>query len=306
MRLPANLPRPALCLGAVALALFGIARTTGSGWLIVLLTGIGSVVALAAVLPVFGLRSLTLEVSAPRDATVGRRTELTVEVRGGTGRPAKLRIAGFGGTWTGVVTPAAGQLAVVPARRGVHTSVVVEVRSAAPFGLVWWRRTVEVALPRPWDIGPAPASVSLDAPTGRNESGRDQGRATVAPADVVRSVRDYTPGDPIKVVHWAATARAGELMVKELESPVMPALCLAVDLRGPVVDAVEAAASRAAGLALSGLAAGIPVLLLTAEAGGPRSGPVTSPAEVNRRLARAVGAALPAPPAGIDPVVVAP
>lgn len=303
---PANLPRPALCLGAVALALFGIARTTGSGWLIVLLTGIGSVVALAAVLPLFSLRSLTLEASALRDATVGRRTELTVDVRGGAGRLAKLRIVGFDGTWTGVVTPAAGQLPVVPVRRGVHTSVVVEVRSAAPFGLVWWRHTIEVALPRPWDIGPAPASVSLAAPTGRNDSGRDQGRATVAPADVVRSVRDYTPGDPIKVVHWAATARAGELMVKELESPVMPALCVAVDLRGPVADAVEAAASRAAGLALAGLAAGVPVLLLTAEAGGPRSGPVASPSEVNRRLARAVGGGLPPAPAGIEPVVVAP
>ncbi len=301
---PANVSRPALSLAAVALALFGIARTTGSGWLIVILTGIGSVVALAAVLPPFGLRRLDVDVRAPRDGTVGRTCELTVDVLGGNGRPVKLRVHGFTAPWTGVLTPATGQLAVVPSKRGVVESVRVELRSAAPFGLVWWKRTVVVDLARPLEIGPSPTTESLDAPTGRDDSGREEGRVTTAMADTVRTVREYAAGDPIKLIHWAATARAGELMTKELESPVVPALCIALDLRGGADDAVEAAASRAAGLALDGLAAGIPVLLLTAEKAGPRSGPVTTPGEANRRLARAVPGPLPQPPRGAAPVVV--
>lgn len=303
---PANLSRPALSLAAVTVALFGIARTTGSGWLIVILTGIGSVVALAAVLPPFTLRSLVVDVRPPREATVGRTTEFAVEVNGGRGRAVKLRLPEFGGTWTGVVTPATGRLAVIPQRRGVIDHIEIEVRSAAPIGLVWWRRRVVVALARPVEIGPAPVSVALDPPAGRDDSGRNENRSMAAMADTVRTVREYRPGDAIKMVHWAATARAGELMTKELESPIMPALCLAVDLRGPTGDAVEAAASRAAGLALAALAAGLPVSMLTAEVAGPRRGPVTTPGEVNRRLARAIGGPLPAAPTGSTPMVVSP
>lgn len=302
---PAGVSRPALSLAAVALALFGVARTTGSGWLIVVLTGIASVVALAFVLPPFGLRRVAVEVQAPREGTVGRTAELVLDVAGAAGRPLKLTLLGFDGPWTGVVTPARGQLPLVPLRRGVFTSVVLEVRSAAPLGLVWWRRRIAVELARPFEVGPAPADVDLHAPTGRDDSGSEHGRVAATTADAVKTVREYLPGDPIKLVHWTATARAGELMVKELESPVAPALCIAVDLRGGPEPAVEAAASRAAGLAVAGLRAGLPVTLLTAEVAGPRSGPVSSVSDVNRRLARAVAGPLPTPPRGATPVVVA-
>ncbi len=302
---PANISRPALSLAAVAFALFGIARTTGSGWLIVVLTGIGSVVALAAVLPWFGLRRVVVTVEAPREGTVGRTAELVLDVSSGrAARPVKLLPLGFEGPWTGVVTPARGALALIPMRRGVYTSVLLDVRSAAPLGLVWWRRRILAELPRPFEVGPQPAESRLQAPSGEDDNGTEDGRVSSALADAVKTVREYHPGDPIKLVHWAATARAGELMVKELESPVAPVLCIAVDLRG-TADAVEDAASRAAGLALAGLAAGLPVHLLTAEATGPRSGLVSAGSEINRRLARAIGGALPAPPRGVKVVRIA-
>lgn len=302
---PANVSRPALSLAAVALALFGVARTTGSGWLIVILTGIAAVVALASLLPPFGLRQVRISVEAPRDGTVGRTAELTLDVSaGGAARPVKLLPLGFEGPWTGVVTPAHGRLPLVPRRRGVYTSVVLDVRSAAPLGLVWWRRRVTVELPRPFEVGPMPIAVRLDPPRGSEDSGSDDGRVASSLADAVKTVREYVAGDPIKLIHWPATARSGELMVKELEAPVAPVLCIAVDLRRGDDAAVEDAASRAAGLALAAITAGVPVTLLTAEATGPRSGPVSSSGDVNRRLARAVPGGLPAPPRGTDPIVV--
>jgi uncharacterized protein (DUF58 family) len=304
---PANLSRPALSLVAVAFALFGIARTTGSGWLIVILTGIAATVALAAVLPWFGLRTVDVKIEAPREGTVGRTAELTLDITTGrASRPLKLEPLGFDGPWTGVVTPARGRLPLVPLRRGVYTSVLLDVRNAAPLGLVWWRRRILVELPRPFEVGPRAARVDLTVPPGTDDTGSDDGRITSTTADAVKTVREYVAGDPIKLVHWAATARSGELMVKELESPVAPILCIAVDLRGGADDAVEDAASRAAGLALAGLDLGVPVTLLTAEVTGPRSGPVSSPSEVNRRLARAVAGGLPDPPRGTDPIVVRP
>lgn len=300
---PANVSRPALALAAVAFALFGIARTTGSGWLIVILTGIASIVALSAILPWFGLRKVTVTVEAPRDGTVGRTAELTVDARAGSSSvPLKLLPMGFDGPWTGVMTPARGQLPLVPMKRGLYTSVLLDVRSAAPIGLVWWRRRILVELPRPFEIGPRPLSVTLEAPRGADDSGSDDGRVSSTTADAVKTIREYVAGDPIKLVHWAATARAGELMVKELESPVAPVLCIAVDLRGRDGASVEEAASRAAGLALAGLEHGLPVTLLTSELSGPRSGPVNAPSEVNRRLARAVAGPLPHPPRGTDPI----
>ena len=303
---PANVSRPALSLAAVALALFGVARTTGSGWLIVILTGIAAVVALAVVLPPFGLRKVKVVVEAPRDGTVGRTAELTLDVTvaGGAARPVKLLPLGFDGPWTGVVTPARGRLPLVPRRRGVYSSVLLDVRSAAPLGLVWWRRRMRVELPRPFEVGPMPIPARLEPPRGSEDSGTDDGRVASSLADAVKTVREYVAGDAIKLVHWPATARSGELMVKELEAPVAPVLCLAVDLRRGDDAAVEEAASRAAGLALAAISAGVPVTMLTAEATGPRSGPVTSSGDVNRRLARAIAGPLPAPPRGTDPIVV--
>jgi uncharacterized protein (DUF58 family) len=303
---PANVSRPALSLAAVAVAMFGVARTTGSGWLIVVLTGIATVVALATLLPPLGLRKVTVEIEAPRDGTVGRTAELTIEVTAGKGvaRPLKLLPLGFDGPWTGVMTPTTGQLPLVPMRRGVYTSVLLDVRSAAPFGLVWWKRRILVELPRPFEVGPMPIPMRLDAPRGQEESGTDDGRVASTLADAVKTVREYVAGDPIKLVHWPATARAGELMVKELEAPVAPVLCIAVDLRGGPSGAVEEAASRAAGLVIAALNAGVPVTLLTAEVAGPRSGPVSSAGDANRRLARAIAGPLPPPPRGSAPIVV--
>lgn len=305
MPLPANLSRPALSLAAVAFALFGVARTTGSGWLIVILTGIAAVVALAALLPPFGLRTVRIAVEAPREGTVGRTAELTLEVTSSGGaRPVKLLPLGFEGPWTGVVTPARGRLPLVPLRRGVYTSLRLDVRSAAPLGLVWWKRRVLVDLDRPFEVGPMPVAVRLEPPRGSEDTGTDDGRVASAQADAVKTVREYVAGDPIKLIHWPATARAGELMVKELEAPVAPVLCIAVDLRHGDDDAVEDAASRAAGLALAAITAGVPVTMLTAEPAGPRSGPVSSASDVNRRLARAVTGVLPEPPRGAAPIVV--
>jgi uncharacterized protein (DUF58 family) len=280
---PANVSRPALSLGLVAMALFAIARTTGSGWLIVILTAIAAVVVLAFALPVLHLRRLRVSVEAPRDGTVGRSAELVVSLAG-VSSPVKLRSLGpLASSWTGAVSPCRGGLVVQPATRGVVTSIAFEVLSAAPLGLVWWRRRVTVPLARAFEVGPMPVFDARDRPP---PSGRED-------ESVVRTIREYVAGDPIKLVHWAATARAGELMVKELESPTAPLLVIVADLR---TGDPELVASRAAGRALAALEAGMQVELRTCEVRtGPRAGRVLSAVEVGRRLARAVAGPVPAP-----------
>jgi uncharacterized protein (DUF58 family) len=104
--------------------------------------------------------------------------------------------------------------------------------------------------------------------------------------DVVRGVRDYVPGDPVRRVHWPSSARRGDLVVKEVEEPGAPRLVVALDLGGGAA-AGEAAAARAAWYAYEALRRGYEVVLATAEPDGPVTGRVGPPTDVNQRLARA-------------------
>jgi uncharacterized protein (DUF58 family) len=187
----------------------------------------------------------------------------------------------------------------------VFHDLVVEVRSASPLGLAAWRRRVRVALEHPLEVAPRPSTMRYDATQGSDREAQTSPRSSTLGHDDTRGVRGYVDGDPIRLVHWPATARTGAVMVRELEGPKRSRLLVVVDLRAPGPDAddeVEAAASRAAGLAIAALEQGTLVDLATVEAGGPRIAPVRSALEVGRRLARAVAGA-PAPgtvPAGTE------
>jgi uncharacterized protein (DUF58 family) len=269
----------------------------------VLFSGVGAVLVLSAVAPAVALGRTGLEIDVPRDATAGHPAPVTVSVKGAVGA-AKLRVVAPPGLWVRLDGPGRGEVAVVPERRGLVGRVEIEVRSAAPFGLVWWRRPFAFPLPRPIEVGPAPVDVAVPAAVAAESSGEVQARAGTS-ADLLRSVREYVAGDPLRLVSWTATARHGQPMVKELEPAGQARLALVVDLRRDEGDA-EVVAARAAGLACAALGAGMPVTLLTAEAAGPRAGPVSSRVEVSRRLARAVAGPLPPTPAdAADLVVVA-
>jgi uncharacterized protein (DUF58 family) len=292
---PAALSGQALVLVAMAGAIYVISRTTGSGWLLVLFSGVVAVLVLGAALPARGLTGVELEVQGPDDATAGSPVMMNLSV-GGRAPLARLRFVEPPGEGVRLDGRGAGDVRVVPSRRGVLHHVDIELRGAAPFGLVWWRRSLPVTLRRPLQVGPEP--LACPVPSWSPDPGQDAtavGRTVGAPGDLVRSVRDYVDGDALRLVSWQATARQGRIMVKELEAPETARLAIVVDLRGSEDDAEETA-RRAAGMANAALAQGLGVLLLTCEKTGPCAGPVASPVEVGRRLARAVAGAPPAPP----------
>jgi plasmid stabilization system protein ParE len=84
-------------------------------------------------------------------------------------------------------------------------------------------------------------------------------------------------------------------VVKELDDPASRRLAIVVDLRG-AYDAAEAAATRAAGLAVRALREGLAVTMATAESGEGRVAAVKTRIDVSRRLARAVAAVPPEGP----------
>ena len=278
------LSRRAAVLLALALAFFLIGRTTGSGWVVVLLCGLLATLASAVALPALALARVEVSALAPRDATASQAITLELTVHRGGG--LRVRVADPPGEWLRVDGPGGGEVLVVPARRGVFDAVDVDTTSAAPLGLVRWRRRLRVRLPAPLEVGPRPFDVRLPLAAAAL-TGAEDGPWSRLGEEGVRSVREYMPGDPARLVHWPSTARWGELMVKELETSDAPHLAIVVDLSGEE-GAGEEAASRAAGLARAALRAGLAVTMLTAEPAGPAAGAVTGAAEAGRRLARAV------------------
>jgi uncharacterized protein (DUF58 family) len=284
---PAGIRRTGAVLAAFAFVLYGVARSTGAGWDVVVLCMVVAVLVAGTVLPAVGLARVGVTASAPRDATVGRPVAVELHLRG-RARALRVRVVTPEGPWLRADAPTTGATTVVAARRGVLRSVVVELRAEGPLGFVTWRRRIAVVLPSPVEVGPRPTPTAWrEEPRGmrptHHEADAGDGRD-----DLLRGVRDYVDGDPIRLLHWPASAHTGTLMVRELEGPRRDHLVVVVDLRG---DEPEAIASRAAGLANAALRAGATVELATAEPDGARLGAVATPVDVGRRLARAVAAA---------------
>ncbi|MGQ0742773.1 MAG: DUF58 domain-containing protein [Acidimicrobiales bacterium] len=290
-----SLPRPArltstfVVLSAMAMVVLMVGRGTGSRWMAALSSGLVATLALSALLPALAMGGTRVSIRAPSDGMTGVPLRLGVSVRGRCW-DSLVRAIDPPGPWHRAEGPALGTLEAT-ATRGVWTAVTVEIRSAAPLGLVWWRRRMVVVLDRPLEVGPRPrpAALGVLAASGVAEGMADAagGARAPGPGTAVRSLRDYHPGDPLRSVSWAATARHGRLLVKETEPDAAGQLTLVVDLRGDPVGAEEAA-GRAAGMALAALGAGIGVVMATAEADGGRVAAVSGSVEVGRRLARAV------------------
>ena len=151
--------------------------------------------------------------------------------------------------------------------RGEYRFAAPGVSLADPFGLARVRRasradTRVLVLPRTvpvlvpfWESGAARRS--------GQHTGLLRGRAELG------GVRDYEPGDPLSLIHWAQTARRGRLQTKELhgESGRGATLVVLLDARtdpangdlpdGPFELAVSAAASLVATCVARGDAVGL-------------------------------------------------
>jgi uncharacterized protein (DUF58 family) len=236
------------------------------------------------VLAVVATRGVHAEVDAtPTDAFVGDVVAFTLSV---TGPALPFRVRAFPQAEFLVVTPpASGRLLGACDRREVVTNVMVEVASSGLCGLVTCARRKQTPLPRPMAVGPRPVAPPHPFPELFGAWG-DGAPRPAAVGDVVRGVRDYVPGDPVRRVHWPSTARRGDLVVKEVEEPGAPRLVVSLDLGGGGA-AGETAAARAAWYAYEALRRGYEVVLATAEPAGPVTARIGPPTDVNQQLARA-------------------
>ena len=143
------------------------------------------------------------------------------------------------------------ELAVDTSTRGVLRIGPAQIRRSDPFGLAFRRRQLGAdavlrVRPRVYPLVPTAAAPRRD-PDGQSGRGTTGGL-------LFHTLREYTPGEDLRMVHWATSARAGQLMVRTHIDPSEPAATVVLDTRpdafppGPAgaaafEDAVDAAAS---------------------------------------------------------------
>jgi uncharacterized protein (DUF58 family) len=220
-------------LGGLSIFFFVAATNTLSGWLYVM-SGVGmALLAIAAILPERTLRQVTVHRAPIHPVSAGDQITVELIIENQSSHPKMLLQV------QDLLPAALGQPVVqsieeiapnrahhwiyshVVERRGIYRWQIVHLRTAAPLGLFWCRRSrgaKAIAIVYP-TILPLTHCPLID------QIGRDQNlllnsdrRAQTASEGLTRSLRPYRWGDSIRMVHWRTSARYGELRVRELET----------------------------------------------------------------------------------------
>ncbi|CAN5293014.1 DUF58 domain-containing protein [soil metagenome] len=117
-----------------------------------------------------------------------------------------------------------------PPRRGVFPVGPLSVQVADAFGLATSTSIAGAAQPITVTPEVIPLAESgMTVPAGDGEARLVQRRATGDEDDIM--TREYRDGDAMRRVHWRATARKGELMVRQEEQRSLPEARILVDTR---------------------------------------------------------------------------
>ena len=219
-------------LSGMTVFFFGSATNTMSGWLYALSGGSLALLAVAAVLPGKSLRSLEVRRRTIEPVSAGDRITVELEIENRSREPKTLLQV------VDILPFVLGEPIVRPIevidpnsiyrdtyylevrQRGVYRWQEVNLRTAAPLGLFWCRRSlpvkaVAVVYPQVLPLSTCPIIDRIgqeDSPQFYNRS-----RSQTATEGLTRNLRPYRHGDPTRLIHWRTSARYGELRVRELE-----------------------------------------------------------------------------------------
>ncbi|MEG4346524.1 DUF58 domain-containing protein [Microcoleus sp. A003_D6] len=219
-------------LSGMTVFFFGSATNTMSGWLYALSGGSLALLGVAAVLPAKSLRSLEVSRRPIEPVSAGDRITVELEIENRAREPKTLLQV------LDILPFVLGEPIVRPIeviqplsiyrdtyylevrQRGVYRWQEVNLRTAAPLGLFWCRRSrpvkaVAVVYPQVLPLSTCPLIDRIgqeDSPQFYNRS-----RSQTATEGLTRNLRPYRHGDPTRLIHWRTSARYGELRVRELE-----------------------------------------------------------------------------------------
>lgn len=148
--------------------------------------------------------------------------------------------------------------------RGAYRLGPAQIEGGDPFG--FYRTTRDIAERTSLIVYPRLLSLDELGLPPRHPLGELRARALIRDPLRTIGVRDYHPEDPLKDVHWSATARTGTLQTRIYEPTTARELAIFLDLdsferywQGIDEEQVERLISAAATLAKAGLADGFAV-----------------------------------------------
>jgi uncharacterized protein (DUF58 family) len=220
-------------MAGLALFFFAAATNTMAGWLYVISGVMLAILAIAALLPARSLQGIRIRRSPIQPVSVGDRLTLELLLENPTPLPKSL-IQIQDNLPAALSLPITTTLELIAPhstyrwtsqflteRRGIYRWQTVQLRTAAPLGLFWCRRSLGVeAIATVY-----PTILPLTHCPLIDEIGRDEHRqiSSADPAQpstegLTRTLRPYRWGDSTRLIHWRTSARYGELRVRELES----------------------------------------------------------------------------------------
>ncbi len=215
----------------LSLFFFGAATNTMTGWLYVI-SGISfALLAIAAILPGRSLKSLDIHRRSLEPVSVGNPLAVELEIYNRSEQPKTLLQvydqlpSTLGKSATAIETLAPGStyhwVYYLPTeQRGVYHWDQVQLRTAAPLGLFWCRRSrtakaTAIVYPTILPLTTCPLVDQMG--WEQNQQVLDRSQFQMATEGVTRTLRPYRYGDPTRLIHWRSSARYNQLRVRELE-----------------------------------------------------------------------------------------
>lgn len=251
-------------LGAMGIFFFLAATNSMSGWLYVMSGVVFALMTIAAFLSRQSLKGLTMTRRPIQPISAGDPLTIELLIQNST-RQRKTLIQADDRIPSVLGAPAQRIVEMInpknsyywvyqhsDTRRGIYRWHEVQLRSAAPLGLFWCRKTFAVnaiALIYP-KVLPLQRCPLIDQLGQQNSLQFQAQRAKAANEGMTRSLRPYRWGDPMRMIHWRSSARYGELRVRELETFTSgQEIVIAIDSAANwELEAFEEAVSAAASL----------------------------------------------------------
>ena len=238
--------RAALLFAAILVSFYAIPYTN---LLFLMLSFLGTIAVLGTWWTYRNLSGLQCHVVSiePAPANTGHDIRFRLDPRGRSRFQISLalKISGEWHTvdWIGIVTePVSGLGRLRGLSRGIHAVEGASLASAFPFGIFRARRGIPtpaevITYPEPLDLSRSPHS-RLSKLLGKEGGDKD-----------LSGLREYRPGDALRLIHWKASARKRDFVVKELDGDGEESLEVVLDRRCSAPD-FELALSTLSMLAL--------------------------------------------------------
>lgn len=252
-------------LVSLAIGVGTAAYNTANNILFLTLALLLSCLVLSGVLSWMNLQRITWRVRAERALRAGRTTTLGLEVRNGKrllptyGLNFEMQAGGERAervplALSARLDPAGGETCLEwqwrPERRGETAITLVRVSSLFPFGFL--RKSYPGRMHRRVWVWPATIPYERHGVLAPARRASGETVARLGQSDDLLGLRRYAQGDSQRLIHWKASARTGEWLVRQFATEAEQGLSLVVDadcMRWPRPEQCELMISLAATLA---------------------------------------------------------